>query len=104
MASAATGRNDVATMRIGRRPARMTRLGTGHLAIMKDAPVVVQPPGPDGGRRVTIRGEYVGTAYHLLDVVEFLRRAGLPEANTTVDDPDLIEWRGMGPKAWTAAG
>ncbi|MFD3584563.1 hypothetical protein [Streptomyces sp. NPDC056660] len=53
---------------------------------------------------MTIRGEYVGTAYHLLDVVEFLRRAGLPEANTTVDDPDLIEWRGIGPKAWTAAG
>ncbi|MFF4896559.1 hypothetical protein [Streptomyces sp. NPDC001068] len=53
---------------------------------------------------MTIRGEYVGTAYHLLDVVEFLRRAGLPEANTTVDDPDLIEWRGMDPKAWTAAG
>ncbi|MFJ9348457.1 hypothetical protein [Streptomyces sp. NPDC101237] len=71
---------------------------------MKDAPVVVQPPGTDGGRKVTIRGEYVGTAYHLLDVVEFLRRAGLPEANTTVDDPDLIDWRGPGPKAWTAAG
>ncbi len=76
----------------------------GHHITMEGVPVIVQPPEPDGGRRVTIRGEYVGTAYHLLDVVEFLRRAGLPETDTTVDDPDLIEWRGLGPKAWTAAG
>ncbi|MFD5543691.1 hypothetical protein ACFWIJ_39295 [Streptomyces sp. NPDC127079] len=52
---------------------------------------------------MSIRGEYVGTARHLLDVVEFLRRAGLPEASTTVDDPELIEWQGIGPSAWTAA-
>ncbi|WBO61835.1 hypothetical protein [Streptomyces camelliae] len=69
---------------------------------MEGAPVVVQPPGPDGGRRVTVGGEFVGTAYHLLDVIEFLRRRGLPKSNTTVDDPDLIEWRGGGPQAWTA--
>ncbi|MDW6057421.1 hypothetical protein SAZ11_04255 [Streptomyces sp. FXJ1.4098] len=64
------------------------------------APVVVHPPGPDGGRRVTIRGELVGTAYHLLDVVEFLRRSGLPEVDTGIDDPDLIEWRGGGSGMW----
>ncbi|MGW1053712.1 hypothetical protein [Streptomyces sp. NPDC001680] len=67
---------------------------------MEGAPVNVQPLGPDGGRRVTIRGQFVGTAYHLLDVVEFLRRAGLPEADTTVDDPGLIEWLGGGPQDW----
>ncbi|AOR30057.1 hypothetical protein BFF78_02300 [Streptomyces fodineus] len=70
---------------------------------MEGAPVIVEPPSPDGGRRVTIRGEVVGTAYHLLDVVELLRRQGLPETDTTLDDPDLIEWRGGGPDAWTAA-
>ncbi|MFF5019718.1 hypothetical protein [Streptomyces sp. NPDC001165] len=69
---------------------------------MEGAPVTVQPPGPDGGRRVTIRGEFVGTAYHLLDLVEFLRQKGLPETDTTVEDPDLIEWRGGGPTVWTA--
>ncbi|MBT2505134.1 hypothetical protein J7I98_04325 [Streptomyces sp. ISL-98] len=63
-------------------------------------PVVVEPVSPDGGRRVTIHGERVGVAYHLLDVIEFLRRAGLPEANTSIDDPELIEWRGGGPNTW----
>ncbi|MGV4988756.1 hypothetical protein ACWC0C_09790 [Streptomyces sp. NPDC001709] len=67
---------------------------------MEGAPVIVEPPSPDGGRRVTIRGEFVGTAYHLLDLVEYLRRRGLPETDTTLDDPDLIEWRGGGPEAW----
>ncbi|MFI2200454.1 hypothetical protein ACH47Z_06655 [Streptomyces sp. NPDC020192] len=69
---------------------------------MESAAVIVQPPAPDGGRRVVIHGEFVGTAYHLLDVVEFLRQKGLPETDTTVDDPDLIEWRGGGPQAWSA--
>lgn len=80
----------------------MSGSATGHPVATQGAPVLVQPPSPDGGRRVTIHGEFVGTAYHLLDVVEFLRRTGLPETDTTVDDPDLIEWRGGGPKAWTA--
>ncbi|HEX5567626.1 MAG TPA: hypothetical protein VFY14_11995 [Streptomyces sp.] len=69
-------------------------------------PVVVHPPGPDGGRRVTVRGEQVGTAYHLLDVLEFLRRAGLPEARVHghrgIDDPDLVEWRGGDSRMWRA--
>lgn len=49
---------------------------------------------------MTIRDGYVGTAYHLLDVVEFLRLAGLPEADTKIDDPELLEWRGGGPTYW----
>lgn len=47
-----------------------------------------------------IRGEAAGTAYNLLDVIEFLRRAGLPEADTTIDDPELIDWLGGGPDHW----
>ncbi|WP_432187528.1 hypothetical protein [Streptomyces sp. Tue6028] len=70
----------------------------------ESVPVVVHPPQPDGGRRVSIRGEHVGTAYHLLDLVELLRLAGLPEADTTIDDPELIEWQGGGPDVWTAPG
>ncbi|MBT2389837.1 MULTISPECIES: hypothetical protein [Streptomyces] len=68
-----------------------------------EAPVVVHPLSPEGGRQVTIRGEPVGVAYHLLDLLEFLRRAGLPEADTSVDDPELIEWRGGGPDVWAAS-
>lgn len=68
--------------------------------VARHAPVVVHPPGPEAGRRVTIRGEQVGTAYHLLDVVEFLRHAGLPEAHMGIDDPDLVEWRGGDSRMW----
>ncbi|WP_369251739.1 hypothetical protein [Streptomyces sp. R41] len=63
-------------------------------------PVVVYPPSPDGGRHVTIHGEPVGTANSLFDVLEFLRRAGLPAEDTAIDDPELIEWRGGGPYDW----
>ncbi|WP_369393386.1 hypothetical protein AB5J72_41950 [Streptomyces sp. CG1] len=62
--------------------------------------VVVFPPAQDGGRRVTIHGESVGTAYTLFDVLEFLHQAHLPAADTTIDDPELIEWRGGGPYDW----
>ncbi|MEV1050059.1 hypothetical protein [Streptomyces sp. NPDC049887] len=63
-------------------------------------PVIVHPIESSGGRPVTIRGEPVGTAHDLFDVLEFLRRANLPEADTAVDDPELIEWRGGGPQSW----
>ncbi|MGW1885515.1 hypothetical protein [Streptomyces sp. NPDC001970] len=68
----------------------------------EEAPVVVHALSSDGGRTVTIHGRRIGVAFHLLDVVEFLRRAGLPEADTTMDDPALIEWRGGGPDTWGA--
>ncbi|WEO99616.1 hypothetical protein A6P39_039310 [Streptomyces sp. FXJ1.172] len=64
------------------------------------APVVVDPPAQDGGRRVTVRGELMGTAYTLFDVLEFLHRADLPPADTAIDDPELIDWRGGGPYDW----
>jgi hypothetical protein len=51
---------------------------------------------------VTIRGEQVGIAYHLLDVLELLRRAGLPEAHEGIEDPALVEWQGGDSRAWRA--
>ncbi|MFI0821958.1 hypothetical protein ACH4TX_40275 [Streptomyces sp. NPDC021098] len=59
-------------------------------------PVIVHPPSPSGGRRVTIRGEIVGLAHGPTDLLEFLRRAGAPE-DARLDDPELIEWRSGGP-------
>ncbi|RVU23661.1 hypothetical protein EOT10_16380 [Streptomyces antnestii] len=70
----------------------------------KGAPVSVYPPSPDGGRRVTIRGADVGTAYNLLDVLEFLHTAGLPKTDTTIDDPELIDWHSAGPDYWGPDG
>ena len=62
-------------------------------------PVIVHPPSPTGGRRVTIRGEIAGLARGDADLREFLRRAGAPE-DVRLDDPELIEWRGGGPDVW----
>ncbi|MFI9079143.1 hypothetical protein ACIGW8_22180 [Streptomyces sioyaensis] len=63
-------------------------------------PVVVHPPSPAGGRRVTVDAQILGLAYGPRDVVEFLRRAGLDEDAINLDDPLLIEWRGGGPDVW----
>lgn len=64
-------------------------------------PIVVDPPAEDGGRRVRIDGHSVGTAYTLLDLVEFLRRAGLENADDDrVRESGMIEWRGGGPGGW----
>lgn len=59
---------------------------------------VVNPEGGIPFRRVTILGQEAGKAYGLADVIEFIRRAGLDDAN--VDDPNLIDWQGGGPKVW----
>ncbi|MER5970105.1 MULTISPECIES: hypothetical protein [unclassified Streptomyces] len=66
----------------------------------EQGPPVVVHPWLDGARRVTIRGESVGKAHSLGDVVEFLRVAGLDEDTVRVDDPRLIDWRGGGPADW----
>ncbi|GHE58283.1 hypothetical protein GCM10018785_29350 [Streptomyces longispororuber] len=58
-----------------------------------DAPIVVHRPSPSGGRRVTVRGQILGLA-HNADVIEFLRRAALPDAESLLDDPRWVEWRG----------
>ncbi|MGW2511287.1 hypothetical protein ACWC0A_18010 [Streptomyces scopuliridis] len=63
-------------------------------------PVVVHPPSPTGGRRVTIRGVIAGLASGPPDLLEFLRRAGLDPDAVDLADPVLIEWRGGGPDVW----
>ncbi|SMF64609.1 hypothetical protein [Streptomyces sp. Amel2xC10] len=64
-------------------------------------PVIVYPPDEDGGRRVRAGGEILGRAYSLRDVAEFLRRAGIDDADEVwVETSELIEWRGSGPQAW----
>ncbi|EST37686.1 hypothetical protein N566_11720 [Streptomycetaceae bacterium MP113-05] len=69
---------------------------------MARAPVVVYPPaeGRGGGRRVRVDGTILGTAYSDVDLLEFLRRAGLDPESVRLDDPELIEWRGGGPDVW----
>ncbi|MCL8010227.1 hypothetical protein [Streptomyces sp. AS02] len=64
-------------------------------------PVVVYPPAADGGRRVRVDDHFLGMAYGLLDVAEFLRRAGIEDADPEyVRQSGLIEWRGGGPDVW----
>ncbi|MFI9155706.1 hypothetical protein [Streptomyces sp. NPDC053367] len=66
-----------------------------------DHPVVLSPPGGDGGRRVRIDGHYIGIAYSLLDVVAFLQEAGLQDwGEMDVVRSSLIDWRGIGPEVW----
>lgn len=63
--------------------------------------VIVHPPSPSGGRRVRVDGEILGLAYGLVDVAEFLRRAGLEAVDDSiVAESHLIEWRGGGPDVW----
>lgn len=66
-------------------------------------PVVVYPADDDGGRRVRVDGEILGRAYDLRDIAEFLRRAGMEDADEVyVASSVLIEWRGGEPQAWGA--
>ncbi|GAA2294801.1 hypothetical protein GCM10010431_11200 [Streptomyces kunmingensis] len=67
---------------------------SGHPGGMTSAPIVVHPPSRTGGRRVTARGQILGLAHADGDVVEFLRRAGLADAETLLDDPAWVTWRG----------
>ncbi|MFR9794862.1 hypothetical protein ACL02U_03015 [Streptomyces sp. MS06] len=64
-------------------------------------PIAIYPPADDGGRRVRVDGRFVGMAYGLLDVIEFLQLAGLEEADDDwVRRSALIEWQGGGPDVW----
>jgi hypothetical protein len=69
------------------------------------ARVVVYPPDPHGGRRVTVDGVTLGTAFSLHDVAVFLERAGLEgwDELDVAAHAELIEWRGGGPDVWTPA-
>lgn len=62
-------------------------------------PIVIYPPASDGGRRVRVHDRFVGMAYGILDIVEFLRLAGLENVDDDwVRQSELIEWRGPGPE------
>ncbi|MER7025531.1 MULTISPECIES: hypothetical protein [Streptomyces] len=67
--------------------------------------MIVHPPTPSGGRRVTVDGQIVGLAHGIGDVVKFMRRAGLaePSEDIALDDPRLIEWRGGSPDDWPSS-
>ncbi|MFH8802069.1 hypothetical protein ACH4F6_21085 [Streptomyces sp. NPDC017936] len=63
--------------------------------------VVVYPPAADGGRRVRVGDQFLGIAYGPLDVADFLRRAGVEDADEAcARTSGPIEWRGGGPHAW----
>ncbi|WP_431983141.1 hypothetical protein [Streptomyces qinglanensis] len=62
--------------------------------------VVVHGPDSEGGRRVVARGQILGTAYNVFDVLSFLEQVGLDPATVRLDDADLIDWRGGGAWEW----
>lgn len=67
------------------------------------ASIVVHPPAPTGGRRITADrpdGDELGFARGIADLVEILRRAGLDPDQVRLDDPVLIEWRGGRADVW----
>ncbi|MET8332030.1 hypothetical protein [Streptomyces sp. NPDC005181] len=70
-------------------------------------PVTVHQLSADGGRRVSVRSScethILGIAYSDLDVVEFLRRAGLDDGQQLLDDPAWVRWSGGRPHQWVAA-
>ncbi|MEV0525074.1 hypothetical protein AB0I66_16750 [Streptomyces sp. NPDC050439] len=65
-----------------------------HAGSAAAAPVAVHPSSGTGGRRVTVRGAILGLAHSDADVVEFLRLAGLSDADELLDDPAWVKWRG----------
>jgi hypothetical protein len=70
---------------------------TGHPSQpgdMRSAPIVVHRISPTGGRRVTVRDQIMGLAHSDRDLLEFLRQAGLPDAEDRLDDPTWVEWFG----------
>jgi hypothetical protein len=68
------------------------------------APIVVHHPAPaTGGRAVTINGDLAGLAHDDRDLIEFLRRAGVYDAEDILDDPSWIEWRGSRAHSYEAA-
>ncbi|MFF3486402.1 hypothetical protein ACFYXC_24440 [Streptomyces sp. NPDC002701] len=68
------------------------------------APIVVHRPTGGRGRRVSIRAQVAGLAHSDADVVEFLRRAGLPDAGELLDDPQWVEWQGGRPHEYGGQG
>ncbi|MFF3458568.1 hypothetical protein ACFYXH_30465 [Streptomyces sp. NPDC002730] len=63
---------------------------------MTGTPIVVHRISATGGRRVTVRDQNMGLAHSDRDLLEFLRQAGLPDAEDLLDDPTWVEWVGGG--------
>ncbi|MET8328548.1 hypothetical protein [Streptomyces sp. NPDC005181] len=70
---------------------------------MRETPIVIHRTAGTGGRRVAIRARIAGLAHSDDDVIEFLRRAGLPDAGDVLDDPRWVEWQGGRPHEYGAA-
>ncbi|QRV27419.1 hypothetical protein I6J42_24855 [Streptomyces californicus] len=69
----------------------------------KHPPVIVHPPSPNGGRRVTVHGQIVGLAHGRGEVAALLRAVGFapgPDEAVELDRPGLIEWRGGDLDTW----
>ncbi len=49
---------------------------------------------------MSARGETLGTAYGLTDLIEYLRRAGLDVATVDLYDDAIIEWQGGNHLVW----
>ncbi|MFJ3201324.1 hypothetical protein [Streptomyces sp. NPDC086989] len=74
---------------------------------MHRAPILVHPIAPAGGRRVSLRAQgqdtVLGLARSDADVIEFLRRAGVPDPDDVVlGDSRLVEWQNDEPHAYEA--
>ncbi|MFD6972374.1 hypothetical protein OG756_03505 [Streptomyces sp. NBC_01310] len=74
---------------------------------MHHAPVVVHRIFPSGGRQVTLRTpsgeESLGLARSDEDVIEFLRRAGMPDPDDVVlSGIELVEWEWDTPHVYEA--
>ncbi len=82
-------------------PRASRRLRPHAGAMTSTQPIVIYPPAEDGGRRVRVAERFVGMAYGLLDIIEFLRLAGLESTDEAwVRQSGSIEWRGGGPDMW----
>ncbi|TXS38544.1 hypothetical protein [Streptomyces sp. OR43] len=69
---------------------------------MSDAPIVIHNPAGTSGRRVSIHSQSAGLARSDADVVEFLRRAGLPDGGDILDDQQWVQWQGGRPHEYGA--
>ncbi|RSS68502.1 hypothetical protein [Streptomyces sp. WAC06614] len=61
--------------------------------------MVVEPPDGRGLRRITIKGEVVGTAWSLRDLRKILGRLDYPE-DMDLDDHSQVDWRGGDSSVW----
>lgn len=72
---------------------------------MEHAPILVHRISPTGGRRVVIRihgvDTVLGVAHSDRDLVEFLRRIEIPDAEELVHgDSEIIAWQGGKPHVY----